>query len=184
MEKCCLQNSYKPLWLLSRIWCCLLTSDRGRRPCLACNQSYLSLWHPGDTSLMRQVVKMFLRKAEREEMCGQAPLLWPGVDRFGTLPCRQCCHLPGLLPCFIYITDVFGLTSPHNLFQVNLELQLKLVIPAKACGSGGTNWGLIWSCHPTVFKAGQWRQANRRLRLDMHSKEFSRLFWNVLVLLI
>lgn len=91
---------------------------------------------------------------------------------------HHCCHqaLTGLARCLAgnAVTDLDicpvssilqmslgSLASLHNLFQVNLELELKLVIPAKACGSGSTNWGLIWCCHPTVFKAGQWRQANR-----------------------
>lgn len=54
-----------------------------------------------------------------------------------------------VLACFIYITDVFVQPgSLRYLFQVNLELQFKLVTPAKARGSGSTNRGFIWCYHP------------------------------------
>lgn len=56
MEKYCLL--YKQLQAsLATIWCGRLTSDKGRRLLLACNQTYLSLWHPSGTSLMKQVEK-------------------------------------------------------------------------------------------------------------------------------
>lgn len=167
MEKYCLL--YKQLQAsLATIWCGRLTSDKGRRLLLACNQTYLSLWHPSGTSLMKQVEKMFLRKTEREEIDpkrGRAPLLSPGCDLFGTLPRRQLCQWSGRLACFIYITDVF--VQPGSLgylVQVNLELEFKLVTAAKACGSGSTNRGLILCCHPAGLKAGQWRKANRGCR--------------------
>lgn len=80
---------------------------------------------------------------------GQVPLLSPGCDLFGTLPRRQPCQGSVRLACFIYITDVF--VQPGSLLQVNLELEFKLVRPAKAHGLGSTNRGLIWCCHPAGF---------------------------------
>lgn len=96
-------SSYKPLRLQSWVWCGLFTSNTGRRLLLACNQTYLSLWHPGGASLMRRVKTMFLRKTEREEMDpkrGRAPLLSPGCDLFGTLPRQQRCQGSARLASF------------------------------------------------------------------------------------
>lgn len=118
---------------------------------------------------MRQVEKMFLRKTEREEMDpkrGRAPLLSPGCDLFGTLPRQQPCQGSGRLACFIYITDVFVQPGSFRyLFQVNLELEFKLVTPAKACGSGVQIEGLSGAAIRLAFhKAGEWQQANRGCR--------------------
>lgn len=96
----------------------------------------------------------------------QAPLLSPGCDLFGTLPRLQPCQGSGRLACFIYITDVFVQPGPlRYLFQVNLELEFKLVTPARARGVGSTNRGLIWCCHPSGPPLG-WPvdSANREYR--------------------
>lgn len=148
----CCTSSYKPLWLQRWIWCGLLTSNTGRRHLLACNQTYLSLWHPGGTSLMRQDEKMFLRKTERREMDPKertstivVTSLWPVWHSASSAnPVRDL--------------DAWPLSSTLQMslcslalcyrFQVNLELEFKLVTPAKARGSGSTNRGLIWCCHP------------------------------------
>lgn len=82
--------------------------------------------------------------------------------------------------------SVCSLSSLRHLFQVNLKLEFKLLMPAKACGLGSMNRGLILCCHPAVLKAGQWWQANRGCRgvaQARHAlKEFERLIWNVLII--
>lgn len=47
--------------------------------------------------------------------------------------------------------SVCSLSSLRHLFQVNLKLEFKLLMPAKACGLGSMNRGLILCCHPAVL---------------------------------
>lgn len=90
----------------------------------------------------------WIRSVDEDQCCHQA-VTCLALRLAGNQPRRQPCQGSGRLASFIYITDVFVQPgSLRYLFQVNLELEFKLVTPANAPGSGSTNRGLIWCCHP------------------------------------
>lgn len=85
-------------------------------PVLACNQTYLSLWHGGGTSLMKQVKKMFITKTASRDAGAERRCCQQAVTCLACCPMADAvidldvCPVPPVLP-MSRVPPLFALLS-------------------------------------------------------------------------